>query len=127
MKYPGIFLMFFAVILLSIPSAGAGTELKKILGLWDFSAPNAPQQYQKGTLMLKEVEQKLVGVFTVEGQVLPIPKIAFTDDILNLDFEVESTPITLKMVLKDGVLEGTTETPNGPVTVTARPSKKEVK
>jgi hypothetical protein len=37
---------------------------------------------------------------------------------------VENTPITLVLTLKDGKLEGKTDTPNGPVTVTAKPAKK---
>jgi|GEM_PF-928837 len=122
MRNPGIILTFFVIVLLSMPSNGAETVFKKILGLWEFSAPDAPQPYTDGTLTLKEVDQKLVGEFTVQGQTLPIPKIEFADDTLIMDFEVENTPISLKMVLKDGVFKGTTETPNGPVTVTAKPS-----
>lgn len=122
MKYQGIFLTLFMIVMMTGNSHGTESEYKKILGLWEFSAPNAPQPYHQGTLTLKDVEQKLTGFFKVEGQEIPIVKIDFNDDILSLDFEVENTSISLKLVLKDGVLAGTTDTPNGAVTVTVKPS-----
>lgn len=121
MKYLKVFLALFMMILLTVPSLAKEIEFKKILGLWEFSAPNAPQPYNQGTLTLKDVEQKLVGFFKVEGQELSIAKVEFANDILHLEFEVENTPISLKLVLKDGIFQGTTDTPNGQVTVTAKP------
>lgn len=127
MKVSGILIAFLVIISMSFSSKAAEKEYKKILGVWEFSAPNAPQPYNGGILTLKEVDQKLAGEFTVQGQALAIPQIEFAKDTLTLGFEVESTPITLKLKLKDGVLEGTTDTPNGEVTVTAKPAKQEVK
>jgi hypothetical protein len=122
MKYLFVILSFLSLVSFSNPSKSAESDFKKILGSWEFSAPNAPQPYNQGTLVLKDVEQKLTGAFSVEGQVVTIPKIAFTNDSLIMDFEVENTPISLKMVLKDGKLQGSTDTPNGIVTVTAKQS-----
>lgn len=119
-----ICLALFMIVMLNVLSYAAGTEFKKILGLWEFSAPSAPQPYNQGVLTLKDVDQKLAGSFKVEGQELPIPKIDFAGDTLKMEFEVESTPISLKMVLKNGILQGITDTPNGPVEVTAKPSAK---
>lgn len=123
MKYLFVILSFLSLVSFSNQSKSAESDFKKILGSWEFSAPNAPQPYNQGTLVLKDVEQKLTGAFSVEGQVVTIPKIAFTNDSLIMDFEVENTPISLKMVLKDGKLQGSTDTPNGIVTVTAKQSK----
>jgi len=122
MKNLGTIVTLFVVIAFTMSVKGAESEYKKILGVWEFIAQNAPQPYDGGILTLKEVDQKLTGSFTVQGQPLPIPKIEFANDILNMDFEVESTPISLKLQLKKGIFEGTTQTPNGLVTVTAKPS-----
>lgn len=121
MKVAEIFFAF--LLLISVSSNAAEKGHQKILGVWEFLAPNAPQPYDSGILTLKEVDQKLAGEFTVQGQALAIPQIEFRKDTLILGFEVENTPINLKLKLTDGVLAGTTETPDGPVTVTAKMAK----
>jgi len=127
MKSTGILVTLLLVILMSVSSKAADNGFKKLLGVWEFAAPNAPQPYDNGVLTLKEVDNKLAGEFTIQGQAMAIPQIEFAQDTLTLGFEVENNPISLKLILKDGVLEGITDTPNGPVTVTAKPSKQEAK
>jgi len=121
MKVAG--LLFTFLLLISVSSKAAEKGYHKILGVWEFLAPMAPQPYDSGILTLKEVDQKLTGEFTVQGQAFAIPQIEFRKDTLSMGFEVESTPIKLKLKLTGGVLEGTTDTPDGPVTVTAKPAK----
>ena len=109
MKALGILSVFLVVISISFSSAAAEKGYKKVLGVWDFSAPSAPQPYDSGTLTLKEVDKKLTGVFTVQGQEITIPKTEFESETLTLNFEVENTPINLKLKLKERILEGSTE------------------
>jgi len=123
MKTSRILLVILVIISLSLSSNAAEKKYKKIIGVWEFSAPNAPAPYNGGILTIKEVDRKLAGEFTIQGQAMAIPKIEFEENILTLGFEVENTPITLVLNLNDGVLEGTTDTPNGQVTVTAKPAK----
>lgn len=127
MKSTGILVTLLLVLSISISSNAADKGFKKVLGVWEFAAPNAPQPYDNGILTLKEVDEKLAGEFTIQGQAMAIPQIEFAKDTLTLGFEVENNPITLKLIFKDGVLEGTTDTPNGPVIVTAKPSKQVMK
>ncbi len=127
MKFSGILLALLLSVSMSLSTQAVEKGNKKILGVWEFSAPDARQPYDKGILTLKEVDKKLAGELTVQGQALPIPQIDFLKDILTLGFEVENTPITLKLKLTDGQLQGSAETPDGPVTVTAVPAKKETK
>lgn len=128
MKVSGILVAFLVLISMSVSLKAEDKGNRKILGVWEFSAPKAPQPYDSGLLTLKEVDQKLTGEFTVQGQALLIPEIEFKKDTLTLGFEIQNTPITLKLKLTDGVFEGVTESPDGPVTVTAKQSaKKETK
>jgi len=125
MKVTGI--LFTLIILLSVSVKAGEKEHQKILGVWDISAPKAPQPYDAGQLTLKEIDQKLTGEFLFQGQSMAIPEIEFVKDTLILGFEIQSTPITLKLKYTEGQLEGTTDSPDGPVTVTAKPAKKESK
>ena len=124
MKFTKLLLAFLIIFSMAISTNAADKGYKKILGVWEFSAPTAPSPYDSGLLTLKEVDQKLAAEFTIQGQAMAVPQASFDKDALTLGFEVENTPITLVLTLKDGKLEGKTDTPNGPVTVTAKPAKK---
>ena len=127
MKASGILLALLVVMTITLSSNAAEKGYKKILGVWEFTAPSAPQPYDSGLLTLKVVNQKLTGEFTIQGQVMPIPQSEFADNLLTLSFEVENTPIILKLKLTNEVMEGTTDSPNGPVKVTVKRAKKVVK
>ncbi len=127
MKISGILFALLLSVSMSISAQAVEKGHQKILGVWEFSAPEARQPYEKGILTLKEVDKKLAGEFTVQGQALAIPQIDFLKDILTLGFEIENTPISLKLKLTDGQLQGLAQTPDGPITVTAVPAKKKTK
>jgi len=124
MKILRLLLVLLVVISLTLSSNAAEKKFKKIVGVWEFAAPNAPQPYDAGVLTIKEVDKKLAAEFTIQGQAMAVPQIEFAENTLTLGFEVENTPITLVLKLKDDVLEGTTESPNGQITVTAKQKKK---
>jgi len=121
MKIFRILLVTLVVFSVCLSSNAAEKKFKKIIGVWEFAAPNAPQPYDSGVLTIKEVDKKLAAEFTIQGQAMAVPQIEFVENTLTLGFEVESTPITLVLILKDGVLEGVTESPNGQIKVTAKP------
>lgn len=120
MKISRMLLVVLIVISVSLSSNGAEKKFKKIIGVWEFAAPNAPQPYDSGILTIKEVDRKLVAEFTIQEQAMAVPQVEYEENTLTLGFEVENTPITLILKLKDGVLEGSTDSPNGPVAVTAK-------
>jgi len=124
MKILRLLLVLLVVSSLTLSSNAAEKKFKKIVGVWEFAAPNAPQPYDAGVLTIKEVDKKLAAEFTIQGQAMAVPQIEFAENTLTLGFEVENTPITLVLKLKDDVLEGTTESPNGQITVTAKQKKK---
>ena len=121
MKISRILLVLLVVFSVSMSVNATGRKFKKIVGVWEFAAPNAPQPYDSGILTIKEIDKKLAAEFTIQGQSMAVPKIEFAKKTLTLGFEVENNPITLVLNLKNGVLEGTTDSPNGQITVTAKP------
>ena len=127
MKTSKVLLMFLFVLSISLSSNAAEKKFRKIVGVWEFSAPNAPAPYDGGIMTIKEVDKKLVGEFTIQGQPMAISQVQFEENALTLGFEVENNPINLILKLKDGILEGTTDTPNGTVNVTAKSAKTKTK
>ena len=47
--------------------------LGMVVGSWNFSAPDAPYGYQKGTCQIKKTGENLSAVFTINGEELGRP------------------------------------------------------
>jgi hypothetical protein len=123
MKKPAI---LFSLILLLLTFYSANAEVKgnkKILGTWAYSAPSAPYPYSEGTIILKEVDNKLTGEFNIQGEKITAKEVIFANDEVTLKFEVEYEPITAKLKLVKGELVGSADSPDGPITVKAIPKK----
>ncbi len=114
--------ILFTLILLVTSFVSANAEPKEyqiILGTWQYSAPDAPYPYNEGTIIFKEVDNKLAGEFNIQGQVLPVKEVIFENDSVTMKFEVEYNPVSTTLKLIDGALVGNADSPNGPITVKA--------
>jgi hypothetical protein len=110
----------FALLLMVAFQAKAGTDEKsKIAGTWEYSAPTAPYPYTSGRIVLKEAESGLAGELVVEGNRLPASSVAFENDELVMEVEIEYNLVTVKFKLVDGSLVGEANSPDGPVEVKA--------
>jgi hypothetical protein len=58
-------LLLFVLTSYSLPDDIIKT--KKLIGTWEYSAPEAPYQYQKGEIIFEEKEGVLTGYFLIEG------------------------------------------------------------
>ncbi|GET27371.1 hypothetical protein NT017_37000 [Prolixibacter sp. NT017] len=100
--------------------AKAGTDEKnKIAGTWEYSAPTAPYPYTSGRIVLTEAENGLAGELVVNGNRLPASSVAFENDELVMEVEIEYNLVTVKFKLVDGSLVGEANSPDGPVEVKA--------
>lgn len=123
MKISKVIFTFLIVFTFSILNSPAENKNNKILGEWKFLAPSAQKPYDRGLITLKEVDQKLIGEFTIEGMKSTIPQIKFKNDSLTLGFKVENVPIVTILIFKDSLFEGAADTPNGLIKVTAKLAK----
>ena len=110
----------FSMLLMLAFQAQANTEdNKKIAGTWEYSAPTAPYPYTSGQIVLKQAENGLAGELVVEGNHLPASSVAFENDELVMEVEIEYNLVTVKFKLVDGSLVGEANSPDGPVEVKA--------
>ena len=120
MKKTAILLTLVFIFSAFLTSTGADKDYKKVLGTWVYSAPSAPYPYSDGTIILKEVDNKLTGELSVQGNTVPIPEVTFVDGTLTLKMEVEYNPVETRLKLEKGELVGTSESPSGPISITAK-------
>ena len=62
--------------------------LGMVVGLWNFSAPDAPYGYQKGTCQIKKTGENLSAVFTINDTEMTVKEIKKESDTYKCNFYV---------------------------------------
>ena len=119
MKTFRIIATFVFILMLAFQAQANKEDFKKIAGTWEYSAPTAPYPYTSGQIVLKEADNGLAGELIVEGNHLPASSVAFENNELVMELEIEYNPVTVKFKLVDGSLVGEANSPDGPVEVKA--------
>lgn len=66
-----------------------------VIGMWDFSAPDAPYGYQEGTCQIKKTGEKLSAVLTIGGMEMNVNEIKKEDKSFKCNFYVDGTAVSL--------------------------------
>jgi len=81
--------------------------VKKILGEWDYSIPDAPYEYQKGVLVLKKTDGVLSGEMVIGGQGSPMEEIVYEKNNLKAVMNVQGETVRFNINFTKKTLEGT--------------------
>lgn len=66
-----------------------------VIGMWNFTAPDAPYGYQDGTCQIKKTGEKFSAVFTISGTEMNIDEIKKEDKSYTCNFYVDGTAVSL--------------------------------
>ncbi len=66
-----------------------------VVGLWNFSAPDAPYGYQEGTCQVKKTGENLSAVFTISGTEMTVKEIKKESNTYKCNFYVDGTYVSL--------------------------------
>ena len=81
--------------------------VKKILGEWDYSIPDAPYEYQKGVLVLKKIDGVLSAEMIMGGQGSPMEEIVYEKNNLKAVMNVQGEIVNFDLNFTKKTLEGT--------------------
>lgn len=95
------------IVLSSFTMADSFMGVKKILGEWDYSIPDAPYEYQKGVLVLKRVDGVLSGEMIIGGQGSPMEEIVYEKNNLKAVMNVQGEIVNFDLNFTKKTLEGT--------------------
>ncbi len=79
---------------------------KRIIGVWEYSVPNAPYQYQQGIITFSKNEKKLSGFLTVQGTKLNLDNIVSKKNNIICDVYLEGETITFDLTFKKKLFSG---------------------
>ena len=112
-------LILLAVMVLSSFSvADSFMGVKKILGEWEYSIPDAPYEYQKGVLVLKKVDGELSGEMIIGGQGSPMEEMVYEKNNLKAMMNVQGETVRFNLNFTKKALEGTVSYSQGSMNIT---------
>jgi len=100
------FLLLSIIVLSSFAVKDSFVGVKKILGEWDYSIPDAPYEYQKGVLVLKKVDGALTGEVVIEGQGMALEDVAFEKNVLTAKMDVQGETVRYNLNFTKKSFEG---------------------
>ena len=95
------------VVLSSFTMVDSFMGVKKIIGEWDYSIPDAPYEYQKGVLVLKKIDGVLSGEMIMGGQGSPMEEIVYKKNNLKAVMNVQGEIVNFDLNFTKKTLEGT--------------------
>lgn len=100
------FLLLSIIVLSSFAVKDSFVGVKKILGEWDYSIPDAPYEYQKGVLVLNKVDGALTGEMVISGNGTALEDIVFKKNVLNAMMNVQGETVRFKLNFTKKSFEG---------------------
>ena len=91
------FLLLSIIVLSSFAVKDSFVGVKKILGEWDYSIPDAPYEYQKGVLVLKKVDGVLTGEMVIGDQGTALEDVVYEKNVLNAMMDVQGETVRFKL------------------------------
>lgn len=112
-------LMLLSIIVLSsFTMADSFMGVKKILGEWEYSIPDAPYEYQKGVLVLTKVDGELSGEMIIGGQGSAMEEIVYEKNNLKAVMQVQGEIVKFDLNFSKKTLEGTVSYSQGSMGIT---------
>jgi len=103
--FKGILLLSI-IVLSSFTVKDSFVKVKKILGEWEYSVPDAPYGYQNGTLVLSKVDGVLAGEMVMEGQGTPLEEVVFEKNVLKAKMYVQGETVRFNLNFTKKSFEG---------------------
>lgn len=113
-------LTLLAVIFAGAVNAAVSGSNKEVVGEWKYEVPTAPYGYDKGVFVLEEKEGKLAGYIKLEdGYKIDLKNITYAENEFKCGLYVDYEYVSLKTKIDGKKMEGTVDTPEGEMKITA--------
>lgn len=116
-------LLFSIVLLSSFTSTAINSDIKDVIGTWNYSVPNAPIEYQQGQLILEEKEGELSGYALIGEFKNNIIKPKLEDNNLTFSMYIEDTDVSFNLNFNKDKFTGIVMYSEGTLDITGRKNK----
>ena len=93
-----------AILILFVLTSYTATEdvikTKNIIGTWEYSVPDAPYQYQKGTIIFEDKEGELTGYFLIDGFKAQLRNLKSLKRNVTFEAYIQGTTVSFDLTFK---------------------------
>jgi len=112
-------ILFLSIIVLSsFAVKDSFVKVKKILGEWECSIPDAPIEYQKGDLVLSKVDGVLTAEMVFGGQRMPLEDVVYEKDVFKAKLDVQGETVRYNLNFTKKSFEGVVSYSQGTLDIT---------
>ena len=112
-------ILFLSIIVLSsLAVKDSFVKVKKILGEWECSIPDAPIEYQKGDLVLSKVDGVLTAEMVFGGQRMPLEDVVYEKDVFKAKLDVQGETVRYNLNFTKKSFEGVVSYSQGTLDIT---------
>jgi len=116
--------VFVLAFTASVVNAVETPNKKDVIGEWKYEVPTAPYGYSSGTFVISEKEGKLAGhVKFSDGYKIDLKDVTYEEDTLKFGLYIDYSYVSLKSKIEGQNMNGTVNTPEGDMKVTAKKVK----
>ena len=91
--------------------------MKEIKGIWNYTASEAPYEYQKGKMIFYKEDGEFKAKLEIQGKEINTQNLKIEGDKIECSAYLDYEMITIRLVLKDGKLQGTADSSEGLIPV----------
>ncbi|PVD49866.1 hypothetical protein DC498_22750 [Terrimonas sp.] len=105
-----ILFLFSALIVYALPTFALNPSVNPpagMEGIYEYKSPEAPSEYQKGTIELKKAANKWTAKVTVNYQTFTAQEIKVEHNKVQFRINVDGNSVLIKLQHKDNALTGT--------------------
>ena len=118
MKKEIIMILLLGVILMPVKAVTA--DKNPLIGSWQCTANDVPEEYRSSTIIITEKEGKLSGSVKFDsGMEISLNYVKQTGNDVTMSVYVEGSEVIIKGKLAGSKITGTADTPDGQVSLTA--------
>ena len=112
------------LVILSFTGIENTVSSKKIIGTWEYSAPDAPYEYQNGKMVFEMKEKTLTGYASIEGNKIDMENLVEKKGKVTCEAYIGGETVNFEMIFKKNSFSGKVTYSQGSLEITGTKVKK---
>ena len=112
------------LVMLSFTGIESTVSSKNVIGTWEYSAPDAPYEYQAGKIVFEMKEDKLTGYVSIDEYKIEMKSIVEKKNIVTCEAYIEGESVHFEMIFKKESFSGKATYSEGSLELTGAREKK---
>lgn len=112
------------LVMLSFTGIESTVSSKNVVGTWEYSAPDAPYEYQEGKIVFEMKENKLTGYVSIDGYKIEMKNIVEVKGEVTCKAYIEGESVSFVILFKKESFTGKASYSEGTLEITGARVKK---